>query len=50
MLVDIDIGHKIPETLYLEIGEQEFMLKLEVDIGLRPDIISPITQVNVVDC
>ena len=50
MLVDMDIGHKIPATLSLEIGEQEFMLKGDVTIGLITATITPITKVAVVDC
>ena len=36
MLVEVDLGHKRPANFPLEIGEQELMLKSEVDIGLRP--------------
>ena len=43
MLVEVDIGHNIPYTLPLAIGEQSLMLKGEVDIGLRPDTLTPIT-------
>ena len=50
MLVEVNIDHKIPDTLPLAIGEQELMLKGEVYIGLRPATIPPITNVNVVDC
>ena len=43
MLVEVDIGHNIPYTLPLAIGEQSLMLKGKVDIGLRPDTLTPIT-------
>ena len=50
MLVEMDLGHKIPTTSTIEIREQEFMLKGEVDIGLITATIPPITKVNVVGC
>ena len=48
MLVEADLGHKRPSTLHLEIREHEFMLKGEVDIGLRPSTINPATKLTVV--
>ena len=47
MLIEVDIGHKRPSTLPLEIGKQELMLNGGVDIGLRKSTITPITKVNV---
>ena len=49
MMVEVDIVQKNPATLPLAIREQEFMLKVEVDKGLRQDTLSPITQVTLVD-
>ena len=46
----MDIGHKRPANIPLEIRKQELMLKLEVDIVIRPDAIPPITEVNMLDC
>ena len=50
MLIEVDLGHKIPETLPLTIRTHELMLKGEADIGLRPATITPITKVDGVDC
>ena len=50
MLVEVNIDHKIPDTLPLAIGEQELMLKGEVYIGLRPATIYFITKLTVVYC
>ena len=50
MLVEVDLGHKIPDNLPLSIGGKKLMLKGEADIGLRPATIPPITNMNVVDC
>ena len=50
MLVEVDLGQKIPIILPLSIGEHEFMLKVEVYKGIIPAIIRPITKVAVVDC
>ena len=49
-MVEVDLGLNIPATLTLEIMDQELMWMGEVDIGLRPSTISPITHVAVVDC
>ena len=43
MLVDVDLGIKIPHTLPI-------MLKREVDIGIRPVTLPTITKVTVVYC
>ena len=48
MLIEVDIGHKRPAILPIEIRKQDFMLKVEVYIGLRPSTTSPITKVKVV--
>ena len=50
MLVEVDIGHNRSDTLTLEIWEQDFMLKVEVDIGIRPYTLPPITPVTMVYC
>ena len=50
LLLEADLGHKIPATLPLVIRKQELIFKGEVDIGLRPTNIPPITNVKVVDC
>ena len=48
MLIYVDLGNNIPATLPLVIGEQELMLKGEVDIGLQPATITPLTKLNMV--
>ena len=50
MLIEVDLGHKRPATITLAIRKQELMLRVELNIGLRPATIPPITKVNVVDC
>ena len=50
MSVEMDIGHKIPATIPLVVGEQELMLKGEVDKGLIPVTITPVNQLTVVYC
>ena len=50
ILVEVDLGHNIPDTLPLAILEQEFMLKGEVIICLTSATIPTITQATVVDC
>ena len=50
VLVDVGLGHNRPATLPLAIGEKELMLNGEVDIGLIPSTIPPITKLNVVYC
>ena len=50
MLIEVDLVHKGPFYLFIVIGEHGLMLKGEVDIGLIPATIPPITKVNVVDC
>ena len=49
LLVEADVGHKIPDTISLESGEQYLMLKGYLYIGLRTTNITPITKVTVVD-
>ena len=48
MLVEVGLGQKTPATIHLAIREQDLMSKGEVDKGLRPATISPITKVTVV--
>ena len=50
MLVEVDLCHNRPAIPHLAIGEHKLMLKGEVDIGIRPATIPPITNVNVVYC
>ena len=50
IMVEVDIGIKIPATITFAFVEQDLMLTGEVGIGLRPATITPITQVAVVDC
>ena len=49
MLIQVDLGHKIPDTIPLEIEEQELMLNGEVDIGIQRTTINHLTKVDVVD-
>ena len=49
MLIEVNPGHKRPDTLPLEIGEQGLMLKVEEDVGLIPDTILLRTNLNVLD-
>ena len=48
LAVEVGIGLNIPATLPVRIVDQESMLTGEVDIGLRPSTLSPITQMAVV--
>ena len=50
MMGEVYIGLKIPATLPLEIMEKALMLTGEVNKGLIPATIPPITKVTVVDC
>ena len=50
ILIEVDLGYNIPVTTPLAIREQELMLKGEVDIGLIPSTIPPITKVTMVEC
>ena len=50
MMGEVYIGLKIPATLPLEIMEQSLMLTGEVNKGLIPATIPPITHMAVVDC
>ena len=47
---EADIGIKRPYTLHFEIVEKFLILMVEEDICLRPDTITTITQVAMVDC
>ena len=50
LVVEVELGLKIPATLPLAIVEQELMFTVEVDIGLIPATLPPITQVDLVYC
>ena len=50
ILVEVDLGYKIPATNTIEIVEKELMLKGELDIVIKPATIPTINQVTVVDC
>ena len=50
ILVDLDLGHKIPATLPLVILEHVLVLKGEVEIGLIPATLTTTTHVAVIDC
>ena len=47
---DVDLGLKIPATLIFKILYKWLMVIGEFNIGLIPDTLPPITQVNIVDC
>ena len=49
LMVELELGIKIPATIPLTIVDHNFMLEVEVNIGLRPATITPITHVDVVD-
>ena len=49
MLVDVDLCNKRPANLPLGIGEHEFMLNGEVDIGIRISTINSTIKATVVD-
>ena len=49
MLIEVDIGHRITDTIRISIWEQYLMLKGDMDIVPIPYTIPPITKVNVVD-
>ena len=48
MLTEIDLGYKRPTNILIAVGEQELMLKLQVDTGLIPATIPHITIVTMV--
>ena len=50
MLIELDIGHKRPSTLPIVMEEQSLMLKVEMNIGLIPVTITPVTKVSVLYC
>ena len=50
VLIEVDICNKRTATIPLSISKQELTLKGEVDIGLIPATIPPITKVNMVYC
>ena len=48
-MVEVDIGLKRPATIPLAIVDQELMLIGEMDLGIIPENIPPITQVGMED-
>ena len=48
MLVKVDLGQKRLATLPISIVEKELMLRVEVDIGLRPSTLPHVIQVTMV--
>ena len=50
MSIEVYLGHKRPDTLTLAIRKQYFMFMVDVDIGIRPTTIPPITNLNLVYC
>ena len=50
MLIEADLVHKRPATITISIREHELILRGEAYIGLRPATITPITNVNMLDC
>ena len=49
-MVKVYIGINIPSAVTLVIVEQDLILKGEADIGLRPDTLPYITEVDVENC
>ena len=49
-VLEVDIGLKRPSTIPLVTVEKYLMLTGDVDIGLRPSTLPPITQVSEADC
>ena len=49
LMVGVEIDLEIPATIPLAILDKAFMVKGEVDIGIRTSTLTPITQVSVVD-
>ena len=49
-MTDIYSGLKIPDTLPFAIVDKVLIVIGELDIGLRPATLPPITQVTMVDC
>ena len=50
LMVYVELGIKKPATLTLEIVDQDMMLMGDLNIGLRPETIPPITQAVMADC
>ena len=50
LMLYLELGIKRPDNPPLVIVERELMFMGDADIGLRPSIIPPTTQVNMVDC
>ena len=49
-MTDIYSGLKIPDTLPFSIVDKVLIVIGELDIGLRPATLPPITQATMVDC
>ena len=49
-MTDIYSGLKIPDTLPFSIVDKVLIVIGELDIGLRPATLPPVTQVTVVYC
>ena len=49
-MVEVELGLKRPAIIPLIIVDQELVLTVEVDIGIRPATLTPIEQVAVVNC
>ena len=49
MMEDLDLGLKRPANLLFTVVEQELMVMGDLDIGLRPDNIPPITHKIMLD-
>ena len=49
MVSDLDLGLKRPDNFPLAIWEKLLVVNKDLDIGTRPDNITPITQVTMVD-
>ena len=49
-MVKVELGIKRPANFPLAIADKELMLTGEVDIGLVPATLPPMTHVDVVDC
>ena len=50
MMTDVDIGLNKPSTIPIEICKKMLTMIGDVDIGPRPENLSSITHVTMVDC
>ena len=50
MMVDVDIGLKMPSIFPLTVWDKLLVVIGEMDIGPTPPTLPPITQVIIVDC